>query len=452
MFFFSLQSNGRSEDDISEPSKHHSSLRVRGKGKRKPIHKDVKSVSMLDGGSHTVSTEMLTGDGSGPFMEPNPSLPDYLQRSVSLDPLPYPSTETPVGPQIPSSAHRAISPVGISSFQGYMKMKQRREDKWTRYWCILEDLTIRCHTSQNNLSLVHHVPLRGSTITQADEEAKRKYSFRVWNSESRLCYYFSAYEEKEFQEWFSEVVDGAEQLSAEVSKKTGSKGSSSPVFYFSKEGRARSYSNTSKNNPGSMGSLNVIDHSDGDSGSIASSGQQGALVAYQGQLKRRGEKLSWNTLYCQVKESQLLLFYSSSEQVPINALPLRECSLERINLPPHEVERYAFTVAVQGITYTFAAPNDQALHGWLQAIQACINTTQMSTPTTTKIKRNRNSSRKEKSRSEVFGPSMIVAKALNPSATASTMVRILLLVMMCCDIPFVIRMEKTEYLDCVHNK
>ena len=382
------------------------------------MQRDSKSSSTLTSGLRTASTELLNDIP----MQQNPSF-DAIQRSTSLDPMPYPSEDNPVGPHISSTSHRAVSPVGGTLFQGYLRVKQRPEEKGTRCWCVLEDLMLKCHTSQRNNAVLHQVSLKGSTITQADSEAKKKHTFRVWNSETRQCYYFSAYDESEYQSWFSEVTEGADQLAAEVSKKMAGKAGSSPVFYFSREGRIRSNSGSLKR---TSGSVNSLDHSDGDSGSIASSGLHGALVAFQGQLKKRVDKNSWSSYYCQVKESHLLLFLNSGDQAPTNSLPLRDCTLERINLPSYEVERFAFTITIQASTHTFAAPSDQTLHGWLQAIQGCINkvTTPASTPTT-RMRKLKSSSRKEKTRSEIFSPSMVVPKP-NPPPAASTMVSIVL--------------------------
>ena len=392
-----------------------------GKGKRKSMNRDIKSSGALTSGSHTTSTELLAGDRN------QHSLNSSMHRSPSLDPLASPNEETPTGPHIESTSHRAVSPVGTVSFQGYLRVKQRPEEKGSRHWCVLDDLTIKCFTSrQGNSSVLHQVSLKGSTITQADTEAKKKHTFRVWNSETRQCFYFSAYDESEYQSWFSEVTEGADQLAAEVSKKVAGKAGSSPVFYFSRDGRTRSRSGSMKR---SSGSVNSLDHSDGDSGSIASSGQHGAIVAYQGRLKKREDKNMWTPYHCQVVESHLQMFLNSEDQAPINSLPLRDCTLERINLPPHEVERFAFTILIQAIVHTFAAPSDQALHGWLQAVQGCINKAAVTPVTTpmikTKMRKSRSSSRKEKSRSEVFAPSMVVPKMLNPPASSSTMVRAL---------------------------
>ena len=410
--------NGRSEEDIPDSVKRRSLRLTWGRNKRKPMERDIKSSGALTSGLHTSSTELLNDSIQ---MQQNPSF-NAIQRSTSLDPISYSGEETPVGPQISSTSHRAVSPVGDTSFQGYLRVKQRPEEKGTRCWCVLEDLALKCHTSQRNRAILHQVSLKGSTITQADSEAKRKHTFRVWNSETRQCYYFSAYDESEYQSWFSEVTEGADQLAAEVSKKVAGKAGSSPVFYFSREGRIRSNSGSMKR---ASGSVNSLDHSDGDSGSIASSGLHGALVAFQGQLKRRVDKNLWSSYYCQVKESHLVLFFNSGDQAPTNSLPLRDCTLERINLPPHEVERFAFTLTIQATTHTFAAASDQALHGWLQAIQGCINRviTPASTPTT-KMRKSKSSSRKEKSRSEIFAPSMVVPKPSNLPQSSSTMVSI----------------------------
>ena len=148
-----------------------------GKGKRKSMNRDIKSSGALTSGSHTTSTELLAGDRN------QHSLNSSMHRSPSLDPLASPNEETPTGPHIESTSHRAMSPVGTVSFQGYLRVKQRPEEKGSRHWCVLDDLTIKCFTSrQGNSSVIHQVSLKGSTITQADTEAKKKHTFRVWHA------------------------------------------------------------------------------------------------------------------------------------------------------------------------------------------------------------------------------------------------------------------------------
>ncbi len=51
--------------------------------------------------------------------------------------------------------------------------------------------------------------LRGCTIAQADSEARRKYTFRVWNSTTSEACYFSAAEEDEYHSWVKEVTKSA---------------------------------------------------------------------------------------------------------------------------------------------------------------------------------------------------------------------------------------------------
>ena len=66
--------------------------------------------------------------------------------------------------------------------------------------------------------------LVGSTIARADVECKRKFSFRVWNSQTRQCVYYSAGDEEEYGVWFSEVIKGAEQQANDQTD--------SVVYYF----------------------------------------------------------------------------------------------------------------------------------------------------------------------------------------------------------------------------
>lgn len=406
MYCFALQSHSVN-GEVTEAVKRRS-LRVSwGSKKRKAVNKQIKSASSV---AETGSTDTIDTIGGASSHYP-------INRTASLDQLVSSSVNPGI---IASSSHRAVSPEGLPYFQGYLKVKEMQEDKWSRCWCILEDLTIKCHTSQHNLTVTQQVPLRGSTIARSDAEAKKKFTFRVWNSDTRLSFFFSAYDNDEFQTWFSEVTDGAEQLAAEVFKKPASKASTSPVFYYSREGRIHSNSTHSRS---IQGSRNSLDHSDGDSGSMVSGGQQAIMVAYQGQLKKRGEKSLWTTYHCEIKGAHLMLFQNQSDQSPVNVVPLRECSIQRINLPPHEVERYVFTVLLHGTTHTLAAPSDQALLGWLQAIQAYIVTLEdpLVNKVTPKLRRGQRRSRKEKSRSEIFAPSLSVTKPV-PTTSASSLV------------------------------
>ena len=42
---------------------------------------------------------------------------EKMQRSISLDVVPQSTESTPVGPEIASRAHRAVSPDGVSCYQ-----------------------------------------------------------------------------------------------------------------------------------------------------------------------------------------------------------------------------------------------------------------------------------------------------------------------------------------------
>lgn len=70
--------------------------------------------------------------------------------------------------------------------------------------------------------------LCGSTIVRADDECKKKFSFRVWNSQTLQCFYFSAVDEQDYTSWFNEVVKEAEQV-------TPSGSFEAIVYYYPKE-------------------------------------------------------------------------------------------------------------------------------------------------------------------------------------------------------------------------
>lgn len=74
--------------------------------------------------------------------------------------------------------------------------------------------------------------MRGCTIARADTEAKKKFTFRIWNSESMEAHYFSAGEEEEFQSWMTEITKGAVKQTA-----TGSSYDdlTAVVYYYPKD-------------------------------------------------------------------------------------------------------------------------------------------------------------------------------------------------------------------------
>ena len=75
--------------------------------------------------------------------------------------------------------------------------------------------------------------LRGCTIMRADSEVRRKFTFRIWNSETSEAHYFSATEEDEYKSWLTEVTKGAvKQIST---SRTDINDSSATVYYYPKD-------------------------------------------------------------------------------------------------------------------------------------------------------------------------------------------------------------------------
>ena len=41
--------------------------------------------------------------------------------------------------------------------QGYLRLKTTKDERGSRLWCLFEDLTIKCYTSQRNLTIMKQV-------------------------------------------------------------------------------------------------------------------------------------------------------------------------------------------------------------------------------------------------------------------------------------------------------
>uniref|UniRef100_A0A1X7VQ01 PH domain-containing protein n=1 Tax=Amphimedon queenslandica TaxID=400682 RepID=A0A1X7VQ01_AMPQE len=230
-------------------------------------------------------------------------------------------------PPLPPTAgiHRTISPDGVPVFQGYLRVKS--DAKWSRYWCVLENMKIRSHHSQKDLTLISEVSLVGSTIARADVECKRKFSFRVWNSQTRQCVYYSAADEEEYGAWFNEVIKGAEQQINDQAD--------SIVYYFGE-----------KKLP------------------------QG--IIYQGELKKRNDKGDWSMRFCRLKETQFYVYTKETDKTPVTVLAILHCTVERVP-QPQEGERFVFNISVKGgKTHVFASSSNDDLSTWLNKLQECI--------------------------------------------------------------------------------
>jgi hypothetical protein len=200
-----------------------------------------------------------------------------------------------------SSPHRAISPSGIPCFQGYLHVKVSKEDKkWSRYWCVLEDMKISCHINQKNLTLITNVYLPGTTIAPADVECSRRYSIRIWDSQTLSCTYFSASDEDEYTSWFNEIIKGADKVSSGPNAT-----SSNVVYYFPKDKPDQKVAPSNETTPKHA----ILELPPG--------------VLLQGILKKRSDKGQWNMRFCRLKESHLYVYYTSSDQTPITVLAIQ---------------------------------------------------------------------------------------------------------------------------------
>lgn len=294
---------------------------------------------------------------------------DILRKSVSLELLPPPEEEpaTPLAPQAVSRAHRSTSPEGVERFQGYLRVQRRGGDSvWIRYWCILEELRIACYISQRDLTLTLSILLRGSRISEASHECRRENSFMVWHMESGQCLFFAADDVQEFSKWFREVTRGAEQIIVEDPFTH----IPVPCYFFPKDAATSHSQDSSRSSVVSAGASD--DNVSISSSNTGRSSSSQALIFHQGELKKQSQGGKWKDRYCFIKDCILFVYSSSTDKTPITAATLQGCSVELVDMPPDEVQRYAFRIVpTSGKSHTFAATSEQEMFTWVSALKDC---------------------------------------------------------------------------------
>ena len=250
---------------------------------------------------------------------------------------------------------------GIEQFQGYLKVQRKgADDMWVRYWCVLEDLTISCYISKDDLTLTLSIQLKGSRIADALHDCNREFSFKIWHLESGQCLFFAADDGIEYSSWFTVVTRGAEYV---VPLDTGISNSpmSTPFYHYAKDTQESSPSQRSSRS--SMASLPDIDMD-----SVITNSSD-ATVIHRGNLKKLSQN-KWKDRYCLIKDSTLHVFTTSTEKTLLSSIPLCESRVELVNVPNEEVHQYTFRVSPSnGKAHMFSAPSEQEMYTWAITLQ-----------------------------------------------------------------------------------
>lgn len=309
--------------------------------------------------------------------EPNlaPSVPQaatqvmvrQLRRSVSCEEIPS-SAE----PGVLVKSHQIMGANGQLLFQGNLNVHRHgATTTFIPYWCVFDGATINCFTSQSDQTLTMSVSLLGSQICEASAECGRPNCFKVWHMETGQCIYFLADDTPEFQKWFTQITTNADRIDNPPTQ-PGLPGKSVFFVHANVElhaSLARPRSNT----------LPLRPHEHGDNVSVESSNTgQGSsdiptpLTAfYRGHLKKASHTGKWKDRYCVVKDGILSILHSPSDKAPIIAIETFGSSIELVNVPPQNTQRFVFKLKLESSekTHTFAALSETEMFAWVSALR-----------------------------------------------------------------------------------
>ena len=250
---------------------------------------------------------------------------------------------------------------GVEQFQGYLHVQRKgANNTWVRYWCVLEDLTISCYVSKNDLVLTLSIQLKGSRVAGAANDCRRQYSFKIWHLESGQCLFFAADDAIEYGSWFKEVTKDAEYV---VPLDAGISNSplAAPLYHYTKDSPADS-THSQRSSRSSIASLPELDL---DTSSV----NPGGTVVYKGNLKKLTQN-KWKDRYCVIKDSGLQVYATSSEKTLLNSVPISGAGVELVNVPNEEVHHFTFRVCIpSGKSHMFCAVSEQEMYAWATTLQ-----------------------------------------------------------------------------------
>ena len=306
-----------------------------------------------------------------PTILTHPSQQEESQRrSVSCEDLP--STGEP---GMMTESHQIMGANGQLQFQGYLSVhRQGANTNFIRYWCVFDGATINCYINQRDLTLTMSVSVLGSQIAKASSECARPHSFKVWHMETGQCIFFLAEDVIEFQKWFAQITTNAEKIESPPHQP----GFPAKVVYFvlpDGEGSAlkaqmiRTRSNSLPASPAELGDNVSVGSSNTGQGSSDTATPLSAF--YRGHLKKASHTGKWKDRYCVVKDGHLDVFHSPSEKSSIVSIELFGCSIELVNVPPQNAQRFVFKLKLESVekVHTFAAPSETEMYAWVSALR-----------------------------------------------------------------------------------
>lgn len=319
----------------------------------------------------------MTPHNSQPNLKPQvPVIPTHTvpqelkRRSVSCEDLP--STDEP---GVTSDSHQIMGADGRLQFQGYLGVhRQGANTNFIRYWCVFDGAVINCYINQRDLTLTMSVSLPGSQIAHASSECARPHSFKVWHMETGQCIYFLADDVIEFQKWFTQITTNAEKIETPPQQP----GFPGKAVYFVLPGgegailkapMMRTRSNSLPVSPADLGDNVSVGSSNTGQGSNDTATPLSAF--YRGQLKKASHTGKWKDRYCVVKDGHLSVFHTPSEKSPIISIELFGCSIELVNIPPQNAQRFVFKLKLDSVEkmHTFAAPSETEMYAWVSALR-----------------------------------------------------------------------------------